>query len=722
MVSRRRVLVTATVALLIAAVVPACDRLPAPIDPPGGGARSAPVLPVGPLRPEGRWIVDATGRVVTVHGLQLARKTDPYLAPPTSFTDRDAAALRQWGFNAVRLAWFWKGLEPERGRIDRTYLAQLDRVGDLLARNDVFTLLEAHQDGYNERLGGAGFPDWATIGEAPPNANGLLGEPSWEAFENLYADTDGVATRFAEAWRTVARTFADNPRMLGYDLVNEPGAGRSSARCLLAADGCPDFDSGVLRPFQDRLAAAIRSTDPRTIAFYEPNIFHDVGAPSRLGRPPVASGPSGFAFHAYCINRFLNPAPDHESEAPGYADCDGHDRRTFANAAASAVEMGVPALFGEFGDTADLTDIERSMDLADENLMGWIYWGYKDWDDDPGGQGSGPLFDDSDHDGTLRPAKLALLARPYAMATAGTPLATHYDRPGRTLAYEYEPDARIDAPTVIFTSPVTNPNGYRVEVDGARVVSRPNAPYLELRPWPGATRVRVRVVGRPAGPHHGPDDALGVTASAGPPASIGAAPAAVGAAGSVARTCAPNVGRVDRVDLISLAPRRPGSARAVAVVSTSGARGSITSDDAVPVAFGPGDTTWVDLGPARGAGLGVDLLCRVGGTATFAVGPEPTVPTTFAGRSTANRNVAAAGSRLAFQVPRTGRYRADVDLAGGSVRLGLRRPDGSEPTAPTLSGPASVDLGVLRPGHASIDLVPLSGATVSWTVVIRRVG
>jgi endoglycosylceramidase len=671
------------------------------------------VLPVGPLRPDGRWIEDATGRTVVVHGLQIARKTAPYRPPATSFTEGDAAAIQRWGFDAVRLSWFWKGLEPRRDQIDRGYVAELDRIGDLLARHDVFTLLEAHQDGYNERLGGAGFPDWATVGEPPANPNGLLGEATWAAFEHLYANDDGLADSFADAWRTMAAAFADNPRMLGYDLVNEPGAATASPGCLSLDQGCAAFDRGTLQPFQDRAAAAIRSVDPTTIAFYEPNIFHDVGARSRLGSVPASSGPSGFAFHAYCLNRFVNPLVDHESRAPGYASCAQSDAATFAHAVATEEEMGVPPLFAEFGDTQDLDDITRMIDLADENLTGWIYWGYKDWDDDPGGQGSGPLFDDSDHDGTLRPDKLAALSRPYAMATAGTPLSSHYDREQRTFEDEYAPDHSISAPTVVFTSPVNNPRGYRVEVDGARVVSRPNDAYLRLQPLRGATHVSVRLVGRPGGPSTEASDALRV----GPATDAATEPMTIGSTGTVSHTCARNVGAPDYVDFTSIAS---GNARLVGRLEAEGGRGSVATPDAVSVTYAAGDVAWFDLGSTQQNGArAVDLLCRVGGRASFTVAPAPALPATFEGRSTHNTNVSTANSRLAFEVPRAGRYVADVQIAAGSIQLGLRRDDGSMPTAALVSSSATVDLGLLRRGSASLDVVAMPGSPATWTVSIR---
>lgn len=706
----RRPGLTALLAVTLILTAIGCVR-PRPPWPTDGDGRA--VLPVGPLRPDGRWIKDATGRTVIVHGLQVARKTPPYLPPSSSFTDRDAAALERWGFNAVRLGWFWKGLEPERGRIDRHYVAELDRIGDLLAERNVFTLLEAHQDGYNERLGGAGFPDWATVGQVPPNANGLLGEPSWEAFEHLYANGDGVADSFAAAWRVLAAAFADNPRMLGYDLINEPGAGTSSPSCLSFDRGCPEFDQGTLRPFQDRVAAAIRDVDDTTIAFYEPNIFHDVGAPSRLGAPPTASGPSAFAFHAYCLNRFLNPATDRESEAPGYEECGRYDGATFDHAVATSEAMGIPPLFGEFGDTQDLTDVARMIDLADEHLMGWIYWGYKDWDDDPGGQGSGGLFDDADHDGTLRSEKLAVLSRPYAMATAGTPLSSRYDRDRRVFEYEFAPDHSLTAPTVLFTSPINNPRGYRAVVDGARVVSRPGATYLQLRPDRGATRVSVRLIGRPGGVAGDRAESL----TAGPTSVTDAVDPVALDADPVVAACGRNVGDPDRIDLDPIAASR---GHRVGRLDVGAGRGSLTGPDAVSVTYGPGDVAWFDLGHRAGP-LTVDLLCRAGGTHAVTVGVAPTVPASFTGRSTHNVNVATANSRLAFDVPRRGRYVADVRLAGGSIRLGLRRGDGSMPTAPRLTESATVDLGPLRPGAASLDVVALPGPSTTWTVTVRQV-
>ena len=687
---------------------------------PADGA-SPPVLPVGPLHPAGRWLKDATGRVIIIHGLELARKTTPYYSPVQSFSAADAQNIEDWGFDAVRLAWFWKGLEPERGQIDEQYFAQLVRAGRLLARHHVFTLLEAHQDGYNETLGGAGFPDWATITdstwapvESAPGA-GVFDLQAARAFDNLYANTDGIADAFARAWSVVASGFRGDPMLLGYDLFNEPNPGSQWETCANPA-GCPAFDQTSLEPLEDRLAAAVRPADRSAIAFDEPNIYFDSGVPSWLRAPPPASGPSGFAFHDYCLVAQLTGQPDHESAAPGYPACRPVDHQVFGNALRAATAMGVPPLFDEFGDTQDLGQIERVLKLADRNFTGWVYWSYKDWVDDPGGQGSGPLFDDSDDDGTLRTAKLAALSEPYPVATAGVPLSTRWDPTTGAFSYAYLPDRRISAPTVIFAAPTHYPDGYRVAVAGARVLSAPGARYLELSPnrRVGAVHVRVTPIAD-AIPMAARDSAA--LSPALPPIGGGSSP--TGSLGAASGGCKDNA---DRPAQVSSPPIAAGAGDVLARVQPSGGGGEVTAPDGISVAYGTGDTSWLDLGavPAGGAAHAT-IICRSGAVSyDFAFDPAPLLPATFSGRSTHDINVSLASSRLAFVVPATGRYVADVAVSQGAIELGLRRPDGTTPPASTFTGEGVEDLGTLATGsQQSLDVIALPGAQAQWMIAIR---
>ena len=64
---------------------------------------SASAGPTAPLSHSGRWITDAKGRVVILHGVNMVYKRPPYYPAAAGFGADDAAFLQRNGFNAVRL-------------------------------------------------------------------------------------------------------------------------------------------------------------------------------------------------------------------------------------------------------------------------------------------------------------------------------------------------------------------------------------------------------------------------------------------------------------------------------------------------------------------------------------------------------------------------------------------------------------------------------------------
>src|SRR4029079_13145025 len=97
---------------------------------------------------------------------------------------------------------------------------------------------------------------------------------------------------------------------------------------------------------------------------------------------------------------------------------------------------------------------------------------------------------------------LEALVRPYPLALAGTPESLSYERDTRTMALRFTtrgPTGRRYPPalaSVISVPGLQYPDGYRVEVTGARVTSAAGSDRLALRTNPGADEVVVRV--RPA--------------------------------------------------------------------------------------------------------------------------------------------------------------------------------------------------------------------------------
>ena len=128
--------------------------------------RASPRLP---LSHAGRWITDASGHVVIVHGTNMVYKLAPYYPSAAGFGADDAAFLQRIGFNAVRVGVIWKAVEPQPGAFDDAYLARIAATVRTLARHGVLSLLDFHQDMYNERFQGEGAPDWAVQDGGLPN-------------------------------------------------------------------------------------------------------------------------------------------------------------------------------------------------------------------------------------------------------------------------------------------------------------------------------------------------------------------------------------------------------------------------------------------------------------------------------------------------------------------------------------------------------------------------
>jgi endoglycosylceramidase len=470
-------------------------------------AASVAAAPKAPLDHHGRWLTDAKGRVVILHGFNMVNKVGSYRPADTGFGADDARFLRRHGFNTIRLGIIYKGLEPEPpgsdGKPDyrKGYLRSIARTERVLAKRGIFTLLDFHQDMFNERFQGEGWPDWQTLDDGLPAApqNGFpvnyLTMPALQrAYDHFWANdpAEGVPLQeaYARAWRQTAARFARHPYVAGYDLVNEPWPGSVFPTCINPA-GCPGFDS-TLTAFSERVIAAIRSVDRRTLAFYEPNALFNSSAQTSHG--DIGDPRAGFSFHIYCLpggGGFTSPV------------CAVNQDTVLDNADKHIDRTGDTSLVTEFGASDDLVDTRRVIDLADEHMVGWQYWHYCDCDD-PTTSGPGvqsvvidplkpPRGDNVKWD------KLRLLARPFPQAVAGTPQSYSFDPDTRVFELTYSttaPDGSKTARRVrteVRVPPINFRDGYAVDVEGATVTSRADAAVLELKRDAGASRVVVTV-------------------------------------------------------------------------------------------------------------------------------------------------------------------------------------------------------------------------------------
>jgi endoglycosylceramidase len=484
------------VGLLIAALATDASSRAAPL------ADSATITgpPVSPIGHTGAWLTDATGRVVVLHGLNQVYKVPPYEPSADGFGDDDAAFLAANGFNAMRVGVIWEAVEPQPGSYDDNYLASIAQTVQTLAAHGILSLLDSHQDLYNEIFQGEGAPAWAVQTGGLPNPH--LGFPvnyflnpaegfAWNAFWRNAPAPDGIGLQdhYARTWAHIAAYFRGNRGVFGYEILNEPWPGLVWEPCANPVVGCL-VDDAKLRFFYNRVVPAIRAADPTTLVFFEPNTLFDEGFHTDVGT--VADPNTVFSFHDYCTI---------ESLLHKDITCSQQDRATFNNARRYAAIHHIPALVTEFGATDDLANIAGVMQRADDDRLGWLEWAFTGHDktsSSPNGQAL--VFDPRQPPtgSNVNTAKLAVLAAPYPQVVAGTPKSWSFKSGAFRLCYSTErPDGQgrfsPGAQTLVSVPPVEYPRGYQVTVKGGRVVSAPGAAVLTIVADDGADTVDVVV-------------------------------------------------------------------------------------------------------------------------------------------------------------------------------------------------------------------------------------
>jgi endoglycosylceramidase len=482
-------------ALLIGALTTDASSTAAPLAAPATTA--GPVLPLGHA---GTWMTDAGGRVVVLHGLNQVYKVPPYEPSADGFGDDDAAFLAANGFNAMRVGVIWGAVEPQPLSYDDTYLASIAQTVQTLAAHGIVSLLDFHQDLYNEVFQGEGAPAWAVQTGGLPNPQ--LGFPgnyfanpaaefAWNALWRNAPGPDGIGLQdhYARTWAHVASFFRGNPGVFGYEVLNEPWPGVVWEPCANPVVGCV-LNDAKLRTFYNRVVPAIRAADSATMVFFEPNTLFSQVIHTDLGNVPDAN--SAFSFHDYCAL---------ETVLQKDITCSQQDQAIFNNARRYTAIHHIPSLLTEFGATNDLANLAGVLRQADDHRIGWLEWAYTGNDKTSSSPTEQALVFDPSQPPTgsnVNTAKLAVLAAPYPQVIAGTPKSWSFQSGTFRLSYSTQ---RADgqgafspgSQTLVSVPPVEFPSGYHVTVNGGQVVSALGAPVLTVVAQPGADTVDVTV-------------------------------------------------------------------------------------------------------------------------------------------------------------------------------------------------------------------------------------
>ena len=339
---------------------------------PGNG----PNVPSYLSSPGGPYLYDANGRVILLHGVNVVYKHAPYIAypdpgEPWNFDATDAAKMQRLGFNVVRLGIEWQALEPGSGgpnqpqvctpgapgnahewnrAVAERYLRHVAATVKLLAHYGIYTLLDMHQDVYNQNFRGEGAPNWAVCTNNVPIVpkggrwSNNYSNPTLQTAVGHFWSNDVVGNlqgNYDLVWKTVAQYFKNDPWVVGYDPYNEPFSTETQtasestftgqlecfyigkAHSALLANGagaltCPagDPNNGVI--------PTIQSVDSHHLTFVEPDIYWVTG-----GQHSFTVGPTALQARRLQLPHLLRRSQpgDRQSHRSHQVPAGGGDRR-----------------------------------------------------------------------------------------------------------------------------------------------------------------------------------------------------------------------------------------------------------------------------------------------------------------------------------------------------------------------------------------------------------
>lgn len=262
------------------------------------------------------------------------------------FTEDDAKFLQSLGLNLVRLPVNYHHFEDdmEPFTIKESGFTHLDRVIDLCAQHEIYTIIDLHAV--------PGYQNQAWHSDNPTH-------------KALFWEHKHFQDRTVNLWETFARRYKDNPWVAGYNPINEPA----------------DPTERQVMPVYARIVAAIRAIDPDHIIFLEGNCysrdFHMFGEPL----PNVV-----YTNHDYALPGFIDGG-----SYPGYSRGIYVDRdvleATFLKRSQYMLDHNVPIWVGEFGpvytgepdaDAMRYQVLQDQLEIYAKYEVNWALWTYKD--------------------------------------------------------------------------------------------------------------------------------------------------------------------------------------------------------------------------------------------------------------------------------------------------------------------------------------------------------
>lgn len=471
---------------------------------------------------QGDRFVDDLGRQVILNGVNVGSKNKEegyiFQSGPELY-----ANLKKHGVNTIRFLIIWDGLEPEPGNYNEAYLKEIDQRIQWAADNNIFVVLDMHQDLFSVKYSD-GAPEWATLDEGKPHTTGaiwsdayLLSEAVQTAFDNFWlnkpaVDGVGIQDRYIALWQHIAKRYANNKTVIGYDLMNEPFPGSSgvqSTMVLLGAYGqlhykltgevlteeqlgamwaneesrmealdvistkenydfvisqlfdlVKEFESKHLQEMYQKVSHAIREVDKHHILFLEHSYYGNTGVASSIERVTLADGSPdplvAYAAHGYDLVVDTKAAALAANERVDYI---------FEQINKKGEQLKMPVWLGEWGAYYDNSETViptaiHSVGLIEQHLFGNAYWSF------------------SNELENLEYFK-QVLVRPYPAYTNGELLSYSNNFEAHTFTMEWREDSKDNnSPTVVYIPDISKLNQEEIKDFSIEKIKDSDAGYL----------------------------------------------------------------------------------------------------------------------------------------------------------------------------------------------------------------------------------------------------
>lgn len=259
---------------------------------------------------------------------------DAWLANHTTKADIDAMA--RWGFNSVRLPMhynlFTLPIEQEPVAGQNTWLDKGFVLTDALLAwckaNNIYLILDLHA-----APGGQGSD--ASISDRDSGKPAL-----WQSPANQQ--------KMIAFWRKLAERYANEPWIGGYDIINEPNWGFTSAD---DKNGCKEEQNAPLKALMVDITKAIREVDKNHLVIIEGNCWGN----NYKGILPVWDSNMVLSFHKYW---------NFNTEAEVQSMLQLREK------------YSVPLWLGESGENSNMWFAD-AIRLVESKGIGWAFWPLK---------------------------------------------------------------------------------------------------------------------------------------------------------------------------------------------------------------------------------------------------------------------------------------------------------------------------------------------------------